>query len=93
MDFLVVLGSQVVNINLSGREKACARQPVSPAWSQRLHLTGGLGNTLSALIIKSGPCKMAGVGGIKSSSEYGTAPAVGSPHLFCCLALGQDHCL
>lgn len=75
MDFLIVLGSQVVNINLSGREKACARQPMSPTWSQRLHLTGGLSNTLPALIIKSGPCKKAGVGGIKSNNEYGTAPA------------------
>lgn len=44
-------------------------------------------------MIKSGPYKTGGVGGIEPSNDSGPAPAVGSPHLFCCLALGQDHCL
>lgn len=42
MDTLIVLESQLANMNLSSGEEAYARQPASPPWSQSLHLRGGL---------------------------------------------------
>lgn len=48
---------------------------------------------VSPLIIKSVPYKMGRVGGMEPGNDSGPAPAAGSPHLFCSLALGRDHCL
>lgn len=82
MDFLIVLGSQSGEYKLEWKREGLCKAANVPTWSQRLHLTGGTEQYSPSLIIKSGPCKKAGVGGIKSNNEYGTAPAGAALVLF-----------
>lgn len=92
-DTLFLLGSKGVNVNLTSVEGGWARQPTSSV-EPKAASNGAIWPAFSQP--RQGNQALTGREGlvaIESGNDSGTAPTAGSPHLFCCLALGQDHCL